>query len=317
MPASPDSASFQAQFERRWAHLSDPHVRTLAWLLDAPGLLDPEAPQWQGRIATLEPPGAATCHWLTALDRAPQALHAFLGLQPFTRLGRYAEKLMAFYLSEQGRLVAHGVQVRSAGGATLGEFDFLVRGGGNALLHWEFATKLYLLETSGDGCQADYFVGPNLADTLGAKMRKIMDRQLALSLHPAAQAYLPAPVAAAQALVKGWLFYHERTPLQPSGVSRGHCRGFWCALEELGDIAFEHAIVLPRLEWLAPAKVASEKAADRNTLSGTLHAHFAADGMPVLIALLATRDGWMMEIDRGFVVPNDWRNRAARRIRNG
>jgi len=316
MPASP-GIRIPQRFQSRWAHLGDPPVGTLAWLLDAPGLLDPDAPQWRGRIATLEPPDAETCRWLAALDRAPRALHAFLGLQPFTRLGRYAEKLMAFYLGEQGRLVAHGVQVRSAGSVTIGEFDFLLHDGGNALLHWEFATKLYLLETSGDGCQADYFVGPNLADTLGAKMRKIMDRQLALSLHPAAQAYLPAPVAAAQALVKGWLFYHGRTPLQPPGVSPAHCRGFWCALEELGDVVFEYAMVLPRLEWLAPAKAAPEKAMDRKTLADTLHAHFAADSMPVLIALLAARDGWMTEIDRGFVVPDDWRNRAARRIKSG
>ncbi|HEX7634981.1 MAG TPA: DUF1853 domain-containing protein, partial [Noviherbaspirillum sp.] len=45
--------SHQAQFHRRWNHLNDPHVRTLAWLLDAPDLLDPQAPQWQGRIASI------------------------------------------------------------------------------------------------------------------------------------------------------------------------------------------------------------------------------------------------------------------------
>jgi uncharacterized protein len=316
VPASPDifGTSFQSHFHARWNHLNDPDVRTLAWLLDAPDLLDPEAPQWQGRVATLGAVDQATADWLRALDRAPAELRRFLGAQPFTRLGRHAEKLMAFYLQWQGRLVAHGVQVRAGKDGTIGEFDFLLQSdtaGAASLLHWEFATKLYLLEASGNGHHADYFVGPNLADTLGAKIRKIMDRQLLLSQHPAAQHVLPAPVSAAQALVKGWLFYHGCTPLQPPGISRAHCRGFWCSLDEFDELAVEHAMLLPRLSWLAPAKTSQAQAQHKNDLRDLLHMHFDGNGMPVLLALMEVRDGDMLEVDRGFVVPNDWRNRAA------
>jgi uncharacterized protein len=318
--ASADSlgTNFQSHFHARWNHLNDPDVRTLAWLLDAPDLLDPEAPQWQGRVATLGAVDQAVDDWLCMLDQAPAELRHFLGAQPFARLGRHAEKLMAFYLQWQGRLVAHGVQVRAEKSSTIGEFDFLLRDdtAGTALFHWEFATKLYLLEASGDGHQADYFVGPNLADTLGAKIRKIMDRQLLLSQHPAAQNILPAPVTAAQALVKGWLFYHGRTPLQPPGISRAHCRGFWCSLDEFDNLAAEHAILLPRLSWLAPAKTSEAQAQNKNDLRDLLHTHFDNNGMPVLLALLEARDGDMLEVDRGFVVPNDWRNRAAARARH-
>ncbi len=317
MPAPPESAGFQLQFRQRWGHLHDPHVRTLAWLLDAPDLLDAAAPCWQGRIASIGPLSAATADWLAALDRAPAELHAFLdippsGIPPFTRLGRYAEKLLAFYLHRQGRLVAHGLQVRVGAGTTIGEFDFLLRDG-MALVHWEFATKLYLLEPNGDGRHADYFVGPNLADTLGAKIGKIMDRQLALSTHPAAQAVLPEPVAAAQALVKGWLFYHGATPPPPSGVSGAHCRGFWCTLDELRAGPELTAAILPRLDWLAPARLPDPAGSPRDVLAEQLDARFAGDRMPQLVALLAPHDGWMVEIDRGFVVPNDWRGRAGRR----
>jgi uncharacterized protein len=305
--------NFQAYFHARWNHLNDPDVRTLAWLLDAPDLLDPEAPQWQGRVATLGPVDQATTDWLHALDQAPGELRRFLGAQPFTRLGRHAEKLMAFYLEWCGRLVAHGVQVCAGKGGTIGEFDFLLRDDtpGASLLHWEFATKLYLLEASGDGHQADYFVGPNLADTLGAKIRKIMDRQLLLSQHPAAQHVLPAPVSAAQALVKGWLFYHGQTPLQPPGIARAHCRGFWCSLEEFDALATERVILLPRLGWLAPAKASEAGTQNRNDLRDLLHTHFNGNGMPVLVALLDACDDHLLEVDRGFVVPNDWRCRAA------
>src|SRR5690606_27045397 len=114
-------------FHSRWGHLRNPHVRTLAWLLDAPGLLDPDAAQWAGRVATLGPADAATDDWLAALDRDPEPLVVALDIHPLSRLGRYAESLLAWYLRAQNRLVALNVQVRDASRQTVGEFDFLVQ----------------------------------------------------------------------------------------------------------------------------------------------------------------------------------------------
>lgn len=313
MPVSTER--YQAVFHRRWNHLNDPHVRTLAWLLDAPDLLDAQAPQWQGRVATLGAMHDETRDWLSRLDRAPAALHNFLALQPFTRLGRYAEKLMAFYLEQQGRLFAHGVQVRAGKNETIGEFDFLLRGEAG-LVHWEFATKLYLLESNGRGQQADYFVGPNLADTLGAKIRKIMDRQLSLSEHPAAQAQLPEPVVQAQALVKGWLFYHGQTPapVQPPGVGLAHCRGFWCSHDETDLLPAEHFMVLPRLSWLAPARAGLDESMGLDKLKERLSMHFNETSAPELVALMERQGDYLLEIDRGFIVPGDWQRRAGERV---
>ncbi len=310
------NAVFQSQFHLRWNHLNDPHVRALAWLLDAPDLLDPLAPQWSGKIAQL--PGNAgsdAAAWLAALDRAPGVLHAYLDVQPFTRLGRYAEKLMAFYFQHQGMLFAHGVQVCVEKGDTVGEFDFLLRRGEH-LVHWEFATKFYLLESSGAGLEADYFVGPNLADTLGAKMHKILDRQLSLAQHPAAQRHLPLPVSSEQALVKGWLFYHDDEPVaaRSIGVAENHCRGFWCTPTELDDDAAAHYAILNRLSWLPPAKIREGQVMDRAALRNILAAHFAHDTMPVMVALLARQGDYLLESRRGFIVPDDWRRRAEQRI---
>jgi hypothetical protein len=53
---------------------------------------------------------------------------------------------MAFYYQEQGRLVAHGLQIRANRNDTVGEFDFLLESGPDALEHIEFATKFYLLQ---------------------------------------------------------------------------------------------------------------------------------------------------------------------------
>jgi hypothetical protein len=311
--------SFQTQFHRRWGHLSDPHVRALAWLLDAPDLLDPNACQWKGQIATLSAETARQDEeWLSALDSSPAELHAYLNVQPFSRLGRYAEKLMAFYFQHRGILVAHGVQVRAGTGGTVGEFDFLLQDG-PALVHWEFATKFYLLESTGAGLEADYFVGPNLADTLGAKMRKILDRQLSLGQHPAARIHLPLPITSAQALIKGWLFYHENDPppVQPLGISDAHCRGFWCTLAELDAVPGDRYTVLPKLRWLAPAKLDWDQTLDRQTMQEALSSYFDRDTMPVMVAIVARHGNHAVETDRGFIVPNDWRIRAGQRIAHG
>ncbi len=304
-------------FDQRCGRLNDPHVRALAWLLLAPDLLDAHAPQWRDKIATIPTYLLDRIDdWLESLDRQPDALHHYLDLQPFARLGRYAEQLMAFFFEQKGVLVAHGVQVRSGKNSTIGEFDFLLRLN-ERLVHWEFATKFYLLECSGLGDDANYFVGPNLADTLGAKMHKILERQLLLSMHPAAQIHLPEAVFSAQALVKGWLFY-PKNELQRSslfGTSATHCRGFWCTYSEIGSLSADRYAILSRLRWLAPAKVDVRETMNRETLLSYLAEYFTDNTMPVMVALFDINDELALETSRGFVVPDDWSARAGLRVK--
>jgi hypothetical protein len=314
--------NYQAGFERRWGHLRRARVRALAWLLDAPDLLDVQDPHWEGRIATVGLMTPATERWLLELDQDPSALDAALGAKVHTRLGLYAEKLMAFYFAWQGRLVAHGVQVRAGRDATVGEFDFLLDAGPDGVEHIEFATKFYLLHGEVDGgigadakASFDSFVGPNLADSLGRKMRKVFDHQLQLGAHPAAQALLPRPVTAARALVKGWLFYPAGTYFAMDGISAGHCRGFWCALSELAQMDADRFLILPRLEWLAPFRASSATwMLDRAQLMAELADHFANSGTPVLVAVVKEQSESIVETERGFIVPDDWRERAGARL---
>lgn len=309
--------TYQQGFHRRWGHLRRARVRALAWLLDAPDLLDAQDPLWAGRIATLDPPGPALADWLARLDHDPTPLDQALGDKVHTRLGLYAEKLLAFYFAQQGRLVAHGLQVRASANDTVGEFDFLLDDGPEGLEHIEFATKFYLLDGEG-GAQQDWqlnaLVGPNLADSLGLKMRKVFERQLSLGAHPAAQALLPRPVTRARALVKGWLFYPAGSWPQMRGIAAGHCRGFWCALDEIDSLAGEEFLMLPRLQWLAPFRAASATwMLDRAQLHAELSAQFETASTPVLVAVVRHTPGLIEEIERGFIVPNDWRERAAAR----
>jgi hypothetical protein len=306
--------SYQAYFHRRWGHLRRARVRALAWLLDAPDLLDAAAPEWQGRIATLGPVTPETERWLADLDYDPARLDAALGPRVYTRLGLYAEKLMAFYFQEQGRLLVHGLQVRASPDDTVGEFDFLLDAGDNQAEHIEFATKYYLLEGQG-AARLDALVGPNLADSLGKKMRKVFERQLELGSHPAAQALLPRPVVRARALVKGWLFYPLGTHALMDGISPQHCRGFWCSQDEIDRLAGDEFLILPRLQWLPPFKARSATwLMNRAQLAAELEAQFEASPTPVLVASVRQEPGAIMEVERGFIVPNDWRERANGRI---
>ncbi|PUA18526.1 DUF1853 family protein [Glaciimonas sp. PCH181] len=324
LASSSQAGAFQVQFHQRWNHLNDPHVRALAWLLDAPDLLDIHAAQWQGKIAHIAGTDDGdghhqTARWLQALECEPEkrlALHTFIGTLSSTRLGLYAEKLMAFYFQQHHLLVAHGLQVRTDKGSTLGEFDFLLQQAAG-LVHWEFATKFYLLEMRGAEPVADDFVGPNLSDSLGQKINKILHRQLILGQHPVAQSYLNAPVVSARALVKGWLFYPDQDFVVPGalGVSGQHCRGYWSALSLLMIDDTARYLILPRLRWLAPAKAARKDTLNAAETRDALEAHFSHDRSPLLLVTLRPSGGDELETTRGFVVPDDWATRAAEKRR--
>ncbi|HEY1149640.1 MAG TPA: DUF1853 family protein [Pseudoduganella sp.] len=327
--AKPASTTYQARFRRTWGHLTRPHVRALAWLLDSPDLLDRQSPYWQNQIATLGPITPQVANWLADLDADPSPIELALGNRFYSRLGLYAEKLMAFYFAHQGVLAAHGLQVRAARNETVGEFDFLLREDG-LMRHIEFATKFYLLDGPPDPGKFNHLVGPNLADTLGLKMRKIFEHQLQLAQHPAALALLSEPVALAQALVKGWLFYEEGREWPIEGVSPDHCRGHWRTLSAQATAIGEQFVVMPRLQWLAPLKIAAARPApdatqlpptpaplSRDALLQTLAEKFAADTSPVMVATVEEEGGWLVEVERGFVVPDDWRTRARVRRESG
>ena len=313
----PGAPTYQSLFEQRWPHLNNPHVRALAWLLDAPDLLDPASPHWQGRIASLGAVSQETADWLAALEQDPVPLQSALGTRHYSRLGLYAEKLMAFYFAEHGKLVAHGLQVRANRNDTVGEFDFLLRDGDD-LVHIEFATKFYLLDADAASAGFNGLIGPNLADTLGAKMRKIFDKQLSLARHPAAQALLPQPVARAQALVKGWLFYPASNGAAAmDGISQPHCSGFWMTVSQAQNLPDGHYAIMPRLHWLAPLKSAHNAGVDKQELFTALSDHMAQVSAPVMVAAMREEGQWLVEEQRGFIVPDDWHAQAAQRRQDG
>jgi uncharacterized protein len=316
MPVTPHRPSnYQALFHQHWHALHDPHARALAWMLTSPNLLADQTTQWGSQIASLVlPDHRSLTQWLVELDQNPTAFHAALNLDTQRRLGHYAENLLRFYLRHRGDLVAHNLQVHDGKHKTIGEFDFLLKMEGG-LLHWELATKFYLLHTLPDDqhqFSTNDYLGPNLADSLGAKMQKIIQQQLALSSHPAAFSVLLQPVVKAQALVKGWLFYHLGAPQAViQGIAAQHCRGHWCTLAEFLELQADYAQILPRRLWLAPAQCSPDQALDRATLIQEIRLSFERDSSPVMVAALSGDGDYLNEIERFMVVPDDWAARAA------
>lgn len=310
-----DGISFQSVYRQQWDQLNDPHVRSLAGLLSAPDLLNKDALQWQHKIASLFPLAEDVVGWLHDLDKQPEALHQAIADHPSNRLGRYAEILLGFYFQQYHRLVAQNIQIREGVHHTVGEFDFLIQGE-SGVEHWELATKFYLLVSTQFNMTLHSFLGPNLADSFGAKITKTLTHQLKLSEQPAAKAYLTYPVSAAYSLMKGWLFYQDMTQLVPEslGIATSHCRGFWCSLSQLDELDADGFLVLKRLHWLAPAKCQASEVMTKSALKSFIATQFELNPTPAMIALCRLDGEVMHEVHRGFVVSDAWYGDALAKI---
>lgn len=304
-------------FYRIYGHLSNQDVRSLAWLLTAPDLLNYGAQLWQGKVGAL--PVLQTqeqlLDYLTQLDRAPERLYHYLEKKSFTRLGKYAESLLAFYFSEHKVLFAHGKQLSLPSGVTLGEFDFLLYDAAG-LVHGELATKFYLYTPDKLSLDVDRFVGPNLKDTLGLKMHKILDQQLMLSTHPIAKMSDLDEIVKTVGWIKGWLFYPMQFIYLPvrEGLGLEHCFGFWGTLSEVILKQPENFVILPRLSWLTPAKVVRHMACQGQDLKAVLEEYLKETRAPVLVAFLKEFQNHFLEYRRIFVVPDEWVRESHKKI---
>ncbi|PLZ02104.1 DUF1853 domain-containing protein [Burkholderia sp. WAC0059] len=326
--ASPGVPSIAAG---RLGSLREPAVRDLAWLLFSPDLPDAREPSWPlAKPLDTDAAVVAATDWLIDLDRDAGALREALALAHQTRLGRYAECLLGWFLRHGpgARLVAANVALRRAG-RTLGECDFLVTTPEGRRLHWELAVKCYLHAAPGEaesGTLSD-FVGPNLQDRFDLKLAHLLDHQLPLSAREAFATLGYDGPWEAQMIVKGWLFYRagangavageagkvgETEPSTPvPGLSPRHLRGWWVTHADWPRFASHRAEawrVLPRLEWLAPRRMAGEGASMSD--GAALFAGLAHPRSPVMVAGFVAQDGEWRECSRGFIVPDDWPARA-------
>ncbi|MCX4162109.1 MULTISPECIES: DUF1853 family protein [Paraburkholderia] len=328
--------------------LTDPMLRDLAWLLHSPSLLRAQLP-----VGVLAQPlgtavqAAQTLDWLRALDAdagaagaagAAGTLHRAIADAHVTRLGRYAETLLVWFLQNGpvALLVAANIALRRAG-VTLGECDFLVETNDGRRLHWELAVKCYLHAGDGRALLADY-VGPNLQDRFDRKLAHLLGHQLPLSAREEFASLGHVGPWDAQMLVKGWLFYrqqadqpvdaYERSIVRGAGeeatdeatdepveLDPAHLRGWWATRTDWPAFAAAHAPkwrVLPRLEWLAPRRYQpAEPAVAEMTDAAQLAPRLTQHTGPTMVAGFdVDGNGRWCERSRGFVVPDTWPARA-------
>ena len=296
------------------SELTDRHVRDLAWAIGSPGLIDPGFSDFRGRVvddAYHDEQFARAADWLKELDEAPQSLHEFIQRHASSRLGRYFERLIAFWLihREDVEDLTVGEPVRRGAHHTLGEFDFIFREKG-CWRHWETVVKFYLQDPRGEGWH-DY-VGPGARDRLAIKIGRVFERQLALSQTPEGRQVLGErqPVSPL-AFFKGYLFSHAGEEYTvPGGVSPDHLHGWWCRATLPFVRKDSRWCILPRLRWLSPCRIDANGDPDhhgREEMDALIAAHFSISIEPVLVAELAVLpDGSLVEITRGFVVDPDW-----------
>jgi uncharacterized protein len=306
----------------------DPAVRDLAWLLESVPLLSRE--RFGERLAQLLPTHAERARaaaWLAALDADPLPLHEMLRARPQSRLGLYAEQLLAYFFAHGTgpRLVEANRAVR-VDGHTLGECDFLLTGPGGQPLHWELAVKCYL-HAGGPTTSLAQYVGPNLADRFDLKLDRLLGHQLMLSAHPQIAALAPGQPWHPAMLVCGWLFYrwsgadaHEVGPNAidtASPLASEHARGWWTTAAEWPPFDVQAWTIVPRLRWMAPLRFADadDVAVLRNpadVLQRCVDYWHSRPDQPLMVAALecdADEPGiaaGLRECSRGFIVPDAW-----------
>jgi len=325
MNAPRPAASPAAVPTAQWDALREPVVRDLAWLLFSADLLRPQPPA--GILASAFETSdelAATIEWLHALDAGAAQLQRDIAAARVTRLGRYAECLLGWFLEHgpTARLIAANVPLRRAG-LTLGECDFLVQTQAGRRLHWELAVKCYLHAGDGRAKLADY-VGPNLQDRFDLKLSHLLDHQLPLSARVEFATLGHVGPWEPQMFIKGWLFYpegqgqaHHEKCNDPTEIDPAHGRGWWTTRTDWPAFAAGHAQawrVLPRLEWLAPRRhepgaAEAEGIAFVDALA--LYERVAHQNGPTMVAAFHLDDeGRWTERSRGFIVPDEWPEKA-------
>ncbi|WP_404361693.1 DUF1853 family protein [Marinobacter sp.] len=284
-----------------------PEVRHLAWLCEAPSLVQaPNVFHLSGEL-----PGNLP-EKLLELDRNPAPLLHLFGKTSPVRLGQYFETLYGFLLTHilGWEVLLRNAPIRDKARRTLGELDFIVRNPATGRLqHHEVAVKFYL----GVGGDAEtLWYGPNAHDRLDLKTRRILDHQATMTDRPETRRLLAefgfAGEIDAFILMPGYLFYPDTpapSPDIPCWVNPDHQKGRWIRWRELCQVDTSSWTHLQKPHWLGPYQSAGPP--DTQATCSALE-EVRGSGTPRLFARMAPwKDGaGFGEIQRYFVVPDSW-----------
>jgi hypothetical protein len=294
-------------------------LRDLRWLLLSPPLLSTAPGALPAAVQHFDAQEReCIANWLDDLAGRPSAWPAALvdappALSPPPRLGRYAEQLLGYFLSDGPTHcgVAAHVPLRrelpGGGALTLGEIDFLVQDRAGRRWHWELAVKFFVCTAApGTAARVEDHVGPQRNDSLDRKLHKLFQRQLRHT-PPApwdAEVWQPA------AFVRGCLFYADPSltsaALLPAELNPAHQRARWVRAERLAGLHPGPWRRVPRSRWMAPSQAPAQgagQALGHDALRVLLQETWAAaPGVAVMLARHA--DG--VETERVLVLPPGW-----------
>lgn len=286
-------------------------VRDLVWAFETPSMVDhPLAVTAEEGAADL----ARNQGILGMFDKTGSDLHNAVRDRKSDRLGEYFEILVTAWMKALApvALLGSNEQVKGPRG-TIGEFD-LIFARDNAFHHWELAIKFYLGHPGRNG--ESLWFGPNPVDRLDRKWRKMKERQMQLGQTRDGRAHLerlgvpPDEEVIPAAFLKGYLFEPldaqfavERMPETSQWVPTGwwvHRSEFATFQQELERGEKMRWVRLPRLQWMAPARLDDRK---KSRSFGPFE-HRLGRSKPALVAGLVDGD----EVTRGFIVPDRWPN---------
>lgn len=267
-----------------WWRLHNPHVRALASILTAPVL-------WHSRteLTVRELLGEQGFRKLLALDENPHALLHKLAQRPQTRMGLYAEQLLAFWFqyAPHSRLLAHNLHLTWAG--KQGSADFVAELNGK-IYHIELTCKYYY---NHNNIEVDLH-GINKKDTFLYKKDKI-NQQLRLSQGPAFSRWLDeqhiTQAVQAASIIRGMVFW-QASPTMLEHINSHAWQGDIISIEQLQNM---HALIYPlsALEYLAPAYIHAKYCQKSSTF--TCH-------QPTFIALMGEREKNIYHEQKRFLV---------------
>lgn len=249
------------------SELRHPDVRNLAWLIASAPLLR-DLPPWHRQHCTPPPASAvqfdSPAFWqqhashyaarLRQLDSAPRPLLQALAQQKSSRLGRYAETLLHFWLTdgETGqyhpyRVLEYGVQLFNQHRQTTGELDFVVYNHATQEVeHWELALKYYLLDAWQPNHCSFAWKGLHSNDSLGKKLSHMLTQPFQT------QRVADTTIQTRKIVLKGRLFSparYARQPLPP-WLESHLPNGIWHPCASPNHVP-ANWIQLPRKQWLA------------------------------------------------------------------
>jgi len=294
---------------------SHPLVAELAWIIGSEPLMQSKVPgnpshclsgDWYAEQLRLH------SDWLLDLDKNPEALLSFMPDKML--LGKRFERLVIFWFDQSPyfELVISNHSIVE-NGRTLGEIDLVVREiASNEVFHIEVACKFYL--SSLNSSKWDSWIGPNGNDNLGLKMDKLKKQ---LNMFNTSQGTdimldLSIPKPDPSLMIKGYFFHHFSHLFQhksPTLCNTNYCSGWFSKLSEAHIFPGESGlwIELQKDSWLSTI----HNSAGREVFTGAvllefINTHFKNEKRAILLARVEVREHVLLEVDRGFIVADNW-----------